>query len=117
VKTATAYPERLRRVRFRDVETKKTLIFITNDFVLPAHVIAAPYKARWQVELFFKWAKQNLHIKAFFGTSENAVRTQVWIAMSIYVLTAILRKRRSLDHLTLWHISQVLSLTSCEKKR
>jgi len=115
VKTATAYPDRLRRVRFRDVETKKTLIFITNDFVLPAHVIAALYKARWQVELFFKWVKQHLHIKAFFGTSENAVKTQIWIAMSVYVLIAILRKRLSLDHLTLWQISQVLSLTSFEK--
>ena len=76
VKTATDYPERLRRIRFRDVETKKTLIFITNDFVLPAHVIAALYKARWQVELFFKWVKQHLHIMAFFGTSENAVKNQ-----------------------------------------
>ncbi len=115
VTTATAYPDRLRRVRFRDVETKKTLIFITNDFVLPAHVIAALYKARWQVELFFKWVKQHLHIKAFFGTSENAVKTQVWIAMSVYVLIAILRKRLALDHLTLWQISQVLSLTCFEK--
>jgi len=115
VKTATAYPDRLRRVRFRDVETKKTLIFITNDFVLPAHVIAALYKARWQVELFFKWVKQHLHIKVFFGTSENAVKTQVWIAMSVYVLIAILRKRMALDHLTLWQISQVLSLTCFEK--
>jgi len=113
--TATAYPDRLRRIRFRDIETKKTLIFITNDFVLPAHVIAALYKARWQVELFFKWVKQHLHIKAFFGTSENAVKTQVWIAMSVYVLIAILRKRLVLDHLTLWQISQVLSLTCFEK--
>ena len=115
VTTTTAYPERLRRIRFRDVETKKTLVFITNDFVLPAHVIAALYKARWQVELFFKWVKQHLHIKAFFGTSENAVKTQVWIAMSVYVLIAILRKRMSLEHLSLWQISQVLSLTSFEK--
>ncbi len=113
--TATAYPERLRRIRFRDVETKKTLVFITNDFVLPAHIIAALYKARWQVELFFKWVKQHLHIKAFFGTSENAVKTQVWIAMSVYVLIAILRKRMNLEHLSLWQISQVLSLTCFEK--
>ncbi len=113
--TATDYPDRLRRVRFRDVETKKTLVFITNDFVLPAHIIAALYKARWQVELFFKWVKQHLHIKAFFGTSENAVKTQVWIAMSVYLLIAILRKRQSLEHLTLWQISQVLSLTCFEK--
>jgi IS4 transposase len=116
VKTATAYPERLRRIRFRDVETKKTLVFITNDFVLPAHVIAALYKARWQVELFFKWVKQHLRIKSFFGTSENAVKTQVWIAMSVYVLIAILRKKMSLDHLSPWQISQVLSLTCFEKR-
>ena len=117
VKTTTAYPERLRRIRFRDVETKKTLVFITNDFVLPAHVIAALYKARWQVELFFKWVKQHLRIKSFFGTSENAVKTQVWIAMSVYVLIAILRKKMSLDHLSPWQISQVLSLTCFEKRR
>lgn len=116
VTTTAAYPERLRRIRFRDVETKKTLIFITNDFVLPAQTIAALYKARWQVELFFKWVKQHLHIKAFFGTSENAVKTQVWIAMSVYVLMAILRKRQFLEHLSLWQISQVLSLTIFEKK-
>ncbi len=115
VKTTTAYPERLRRIHFRDAETKKKLIFITNDFVLPAHIIAALYKARWQVELFFKWVKQHLHIKAFFGTSENAVKTQVWIAMSVYVLIAILRKRLPLEHLSLWQISQVLSLTCFEK--
>lgn len=116
VKTTTAYPERLRRIRFCDVEAKKTLVFITNDFVLPAHVIAALYKARWQVELFFKWVKQHLHIKSFFGTSENAVKTQVWIAMSVYVLIAILRKRMNLEHLSLWQISQVLSLTCFEKR-
>ena len=115
VNTTTAYPERLRRIRFRDMETKKILIFITNDFVLPAHIIAALYKARWQVELFFKWVKQHLHIKAFFGTSENAVKTQIWIAMSVYVLIAILRRRAGLEHLSLWQISQVLSLTCFEK--
>ena len=115
VTTATDYPERLRRIHFRDAETKKKLIFITNDFVLPAHIIAALYKGRWQVELFFKWVKQHLHIKAFFGTSENAVKTQVWIAMSVYVLIAILRKRMNLEHLSLWQISQVLSLTCFEK--
>jgi IS4 transposase len=115
VTTATAYPERLRRIRYRDVENQKTLIFITNDFMLPAHIIAAIYKARWQVELFFKWIKQHLHIKGFFGTSENAVKTQIWIAMSVYVLIAILRKRLSLEHLSLWQISQVLSLMSFEK--
>ena len=115
VTTTMAYPERLRRIHFCDTQTQKQLIFITNDFVLPAHIIAALYKARWQVELFFKWVKQHLHIKAFFGTSENAVKTQVWIAMSVYVLIAILRKRLLLDHLSLWQISQVLSLTSFEK--
>lgn len=115
VTTSNSYPERLRRIRYRDALTNKTLIFITNDFVLPAHVIAALYKARWQVELFFKWVKQHLHIKAFFGTSENAVKTQVWIAMSVYVLIAILRKRMDLEHLSLWQISQVLSVTCFEK--
>lgn len=115
VTTADAYPERLRRIHFRDTETKKTLVFITNDFVLPSHVIAALYKARWQVELFFKWIKQHLHIKSFFGTSENAVKTQIWIALSVYVLIAILRKRMNLEHLSLWQISQVLSLTIFEK--
>jgi IS4 transposase len=115
VTTTTDYPERLRRIHFRDADTKKKLIFITNDFVLPAHTIAALYKGRWQVELFFKWVKQHLHIKAFFGTSENAVKTQIWIAMSVYVLIAILRKRMNLEHLSLWHISQVLSLTCFEK--
>ena len=113
--TAKSYPERLRRIRFRDPETKKRLAFLTNDFILPAHIIAALYKARWQVELFFKWIKQHLHIKAFFGTSENAVKTQIWVAMSVYVLIAILRKRLALEHLSLWQISQVLSLTCFEK--
>jgi transposase len=115
LKTAVAYPERLRLIRYRDSETKKRLVFITNDFVLPAHIIAALYKGRWQVELFFKWVKQHLHIKSFFGTSENAVKTQVWIAMSVYLLIAILRKRLLLEHLSLYQISQVLSVTAFEK--
>ncbi len=115
VKTAAAYPERLRRIPFRNVETKKTLVFVINDFVLPAHGIAGHYKARWKVELFFKWLKWHLHIKAFFGASEKVVKTQVWIAMSVYVLIAILRKRMKLEHLSLWQISQVLSLTCFEK--
>jgi hypothetical protein len=114
-KTFIAYPERLRRIRYRDPETKKRLVFITNDFVLPAHVIAALYKARWQVELFFKWVKQHLHITSFFGTAQNAVKTQVWIAMSVYVLIAILRKRLLLEHLSRYQISQVLSVTAFEK--
>jgi hypothetical protein len=115
VTTKLAYPDRLRRIRYRDAETKKGLIFITNDFVLPAHIIAALYKGRWKVELFFKWIKQHLRIKSFFGTSENAVKTQVWIAMSVYVLIAILRKRMLLEHLSLLHISQVLGATAFEK--
>ena len=115
-KTVGSYPDRLRRIRFRDPETGKRLVFITNNFTLSASVIAALYKARWQVELFFKWIKQHLHIKSFFGTSENAVKTQIWIALSVYVLIAMLRKRQSLEHLTLYQISQVLGMTVFEKK-
>lgn len=115
IMTKIFYPDRLRRIRFRDPETKKRLVFITNDFVLPAHVIAALYKARWQVELFFKWVKQHLRIKSFFGTSENAVKTQVWIAVSVYVLIAILRKRLFLERLSPYQITQVLSVMAFEK--
>jgi hypothetical protein len=115
IMTKIPYPDRLRRVRFRDPETKKRLVFITNDFVLPAHVIAALYKARWQVELFFKWVKQHPHIKSFFGTSENAVKTQVWIAVSVYVLIAILRKRLFLERLSPYEITQVLGMMAFEK--
>jgi IS4 transposase len=91
------YPERLRRIRLRDAETGKMLVFLTNNFDLPALTIAALYKNRWQVELFFKWIKQHLRIKQFYGTLENAVKTQIWIAVSVYVLVAIVKKRLRLD--------------------
>ncbi|HBF33859.1 TPA: IS4 family transposase [Candidatus Sumerlaeota bacterium] len=103
------YPERLRRVSYRNPEDGKVLIFLTNNFDLPALVIAQLYKCRWQVELFFKWIKQNLRIKHFFGNSANAVKTQVWIAISVYVLVAILRKELRLE-MSLSQILQVLSV-------
>jgi hypothetical protein len=106
------YPEVLRRIRFKTGEGK-TLVFLTNNFALPALTIAELYRCRWQVELFFKWIKQHLRIKAFFGTSENAVKTQVWIAVSVYVLVAIVRKRLSLDA-SLYETLQILSLTMFE---
>jgi hypothetical protein len=108
------YPERLRRIRFRDGETGKTLVFLTNHFDLPALTIAALYKNRWQVELFFKWIKQHLRIKRFYGTSENAVKTQIWIAVSVYVLVAIIKKRLGLEA-SLYTLMQVLSVTIFEK--
>src|SRR5881227_3853959 len=114
IDSAKAYPDSLRRVSYLDIETKKRLKFLTNNFVLPAITIAQIYKCRWQVELFFKWIKQHLRIKAFYGTSENAVRTQVWIAISVYVLVAILKKQLNLD-LSLYTILQILSLTPFEK--
>jgi hypothetical protein len=104
----------LRRIRFKDPETAKTLIFLTNNFVLPAFTITELYRCRWQVELFFKWIKQHLRIKAFFGTSENAVRSQIWIAVSAYVLVAIVKKRLHLSA-SLHEILQILSLTMFEK--
>jgi hypothetical protein len=112
--SATAYPDPLRRVTYCDPETNQRLKFLTNNFVLPARTIAQIYKCRWQVELFFKWIKQHLRIKAFYGTSENAVKTQIWIAVSIYVLVAIVRKRLGLDA-SLYQILQVLSVTLFEK--
>jgi len=112
--SAQAYPEKLRRVRYFDAETDKRLSFLTNNFLLPALTIAQLYKCRWQVELFFKWIKQHLRIKVFYGTSENAVKTQVWIAVSVYVLVAILKKRLRLDH-SLYTILQILSVTLFEK--
>jgi hypothetical protein len=112
--TSQSYPEHLRRIRFRDPETAKTLIFLSNHFGLPALTIAALYKNRWQVELFFKWIKQHLRIKRFLGTSENAVKTQIWIAVSVYVLVAIVRKRLELD-VPLYTLLQVLSVTLFEK--
>src|SRR6516164_8131589 len=114
IESAKAYPETLRRVSFYDVETDKRLKFLTNNFVLPALTIAQIYKSRWQVELFFKWIKQHLRIKAFFGTSENAVKTQIWIAVSVYVLVAIVRKRLGLEA-SLYQILQILSLTLFER--
>jgi IS4 transposase len=108
------YPERLRRIRYNDVETGKTLVFLTNHFELPALTIAALYKNRWQVELFFKWIKQHLRIKRFYGTSENAVKTQIWIAVSVYVLVAIIKKRLRLEA-SLYTLMQVLSVTIFEK--
>jgi len=112
--SASAYPDALRRVSYFDAATGKRLVFLTNNFKLPAQTIAQIYKQRWQVELFFKWIKQHLRIKAFFGTSENAVKTQIWIAVSIYVLVAIVRKRLSLKS-SLYQILQILSLTLFEK--
>ena len=112
--SAKDYPEKLRRVRYFDIETGKRLSFLTNNFTLPALVIAQLYKCRWQVELFFKWIKQHLRIKAFYGTSENAVKTQVWTAVSVYVLVAIVKKRLKLEH-SLYTILQILSITLFEK--
>ena len=112
--TQQDYPEHLRRIRFKDAETGKTLIFLTNNFLLPAATICALYKNRWQVELFFKWIKQHLRIKQFFGTSENAVKSQIWIAVSVYVLVAIVKKRLNLDA-SLHTLLQILSVTLFEK--
>ena len=108
------YPSHLRRIRFRDPETGKDLAFLTNQFTLPAATICALYKSRWQVELFFKWIKQHLRIKVFFGTSENAVKTQIWIAVSIYLLVAIVKKKLELPG-SLYTLLQVLSVTLFEK--
>ena len=112
--SAKAYPDQLRRVSYLDVKTGKRFRFLTNNFTLPAFTIAQIYKSRWQVELFFKWIKQHLRIKKFYGTSENAVKTQIWIAVSIYVLVAIVRKRLDLE-LSLYQILQILSVTLFEK--
>jgi hypothetical protein len=112
--TLQGYPEKLRRICYYDAETKKRLVFLTNNFTLPAIVIAEIYKCRWQVELFFKWIKQHLRIKSFYGTSENAVKTQIWIAISTYVLVAIVKKKLKLD-LSLYTILQILSVTQFEK--
>ena len=109
-----AYPDALRRVSYLDIQTRKRFKFLTNNFVLPALTIAQIYKSRWQVELFFKWIKQHLRIKAFYGTSENAVKTQIWIAVSVYVLVAIVRKRLSVEA-SLYQILQILSVTLFEK--
>jgi hypothetical protein len=113
-KSLTGYPEKLRRVKYFDAEREKQLVFLTNNFILPALTIAKLYKCRWQIELFFKWIKQHLRIKAFYGTSDNAVKTQLWIAVSTYVLVAIIRKRLHLE-LNLYTILQILSVTLFEK--
>ena len=115
VHSAANYPEPLRRIGYVDLETGKRLVFLTNDFTLSALDIALLYKARWRVELFFKWIKQHLRIKAFYGTSENAVKTQVWIAVSTYVLVAIIKKKLDLPH-SLYTILQILSLSLFEKR-
>ncbi len=112
--TQRDYPEHLRRIRFKDPESGKTLVFLTNQMTLPTLTICALYKSRWQVELFFKWIKQHLRIKRFFGTSENAVKSQIWIAVSVYVLVAIVKKRLNLDA-SLYTLLQILSVTLFEK--
>src|SRR5271157_2645345 len=108
------YPVHLRRIRFRDPETGKTLVFLTNQTTLPASTICDLYKSRWKVELFFKWIKQHLRIKRFYGTSENAVKTQIWIAVSVYVLVAIVRKRLNIEA-SLYTLMQVFSVAIFEK--
>jgi Domain of unknown function (DUF4372)/Transposase DDE domain len=112
--TNQSYPERLRRIKFYDAQRDKRLTFLTNQFTLPAATIADLYRCRWQVETFFKWIKQHLRIKAFYGTSENAVKTQIWIAVAVYVLVAIVKKRMQIG-LSLYTILQILSLTLFEK--
>ena len=114
VNSATDYPDRLRRIKYRDPERDKTLVFLTNNFALPAMTVADIYRSRWQVELFFKWVKQNLRIRSFLGTSANAVKTQIWIAVSVYVLVAIIRKRFN-SELSLHTILQILDVTCFEK--
>ena len=114
VKTAASYPERLRRIRFYDADQDRTLIFLTNDFIRPAPTIVCLYKCRWQIELFFKWIKQNLRIKAFYGTSENAVKTQIWIAITVYLLVAIVKKRLQ-TNISQHAMLQVISLSVFEK--
>lgn len=112
--SAKDYPDKLRRIKFYDAKTDKTFVFLTNNFNLPALVIADLYRCRWQVELFFKWIKQHLRIKSFFGTTENAVKTQIWIAVSVYVLVAIIKKRLDIGA-SLYTILQILSVTLFEK--
>ena len=111
---AKDYPEHLRRVRFKDPDSGKRLVFLSNHFDLPALTVCALYKNRWQVELFFKWIKQHLRIKQFYGTSENAVKTQIWIAISVYVLVAIVKKKLNLKA-SLYTLLQILSVTLFEK--
>ena len=112
--SSQAYPEQLRRIRYKVPETGKTLVFLSNQKTLPALTICALYKSRWEVEQFFRWIKQNLRIKSFYGTSENAVKTQIWIAVSVYVLIAIIKKRLDLE-LPLYTLLQILSVAAFEK--
>ena len=112
--TKNKYPDKLRRIRFYDSEKNKSLVFLTNNFNLPAATITELYRCRWQIEMFFKWIKQHLRIKSFFGTSENAVKSQIWIAVSVYVLVAIMRKELKIDH-SLYTILQILSVSLFEK--
>jgi hypothetical protein len=114
VKTSKIYPEKLRRIKYFDVENNKTLVFLTNNFSLPPLTVAELYRCRWKIELFFKWIKQHLRIKAFYGTSENAVKTQIWIAVSTYLLVAIVKKMLKIE-LSLYTILQILSVTVFEK--
>ena len=114
LKTAQLYPDPLRRIHYFDTEKNLQLILLTNNFLLSALTIAQLYRARWKVELFFRWIKQHLHIKAFFGTSENAVKTQIWVAVAVYALVAIVKKQLGLDH-TLYQILQIISITIFEK--
>ena len=113
--TQRDYPSKIRRIRYFDAENEKHLIFLTNNFTLPARTIARLYRCRWQIELFFKWIKQHLRIKKFYGTSENAVKTQIWIAISVYVLVAIVKKKIKTDQ-SLYTILQILSITLLEKQ-
>ena len=115
VKSRIQYPDKLRRVKFFDNKKGRSFSFLSNNFILPALIIAELYRCRWQVELFFKWVKQHLRIKAFFGTSENAVKTQIWIAVSVYVLVAIVKKQMRLHDMSLYTILQILSVTLFEK--
>ena len=112
--SAQGYPEPLRRIRYYDAERDKRLVFLTNDFSLPATTIASLYKSRWRIELFFKWIKQHLRIKVFYGTSENAVKSQIWIAVATYLVVAIVKKELGLS-LPLYTILQILSLIQFEK--
>jgi hypothetical protein len=112
--SADEYPDHLRRIRYHDAETETALVLLTNDFTLPALTVTEVYRLRWKVELFFKWIKQHLRIKSFYGTSVNAVKTQIWIAISVYVMVAILQKQLGIER-DLYTILQILSVTMFEK--
>jgi hypothetical protein len=114
IKSAKEYPDKMRRVKYVDPQTGKSYVFLSNNFELAPQVIADLYKSRWQIELFFKWIKQHLRIKAFYGTSENAVKTQIWTAISVYVLIALVKKRMNFD-ITLYTFLQILSVSVFEQ--